>query len=137
MTSPPLSAPLESVQALLDKGFTLACRTSDVPAMMPRRVLIQGYGLLICRHRMRFLALDELCPHRQKSMMNGLVMGSELICPHHQYHFDITTGRCLSHPCAALSTYETAVAEGAVFVLFPRPPAQTEAPPQTPLGSDD
>lgn len=120
-----------AAQSLLDQGFVVACRTSDVPAMMPKRVVVEGRGLLVCRHRMRFLVVDELCPHRQKSMALGLVMGAELICPHHQYRFEIATGACVSHPCAPLATYEVASEGDTIYVRLPAPTAapNTESMP--------
>ncbi len=97
-------------------GFTLACLTSEVPVVMPRKVMIAGRALLICRDQERFFAVDELCPHKNESMAYGVVMDGKLICPHHQYAFNLETGRCQVRRCAPVQTYETLELDGAIYV---------------------
>lgn len=117
---------------LIADGFVQVCSTKDVPAMTPRRVVVGGRGVLVCRHLMRFRAVDEMCPHKMKSMQHGLIMGGELVCPHHQFTFDIQTGKCKNRRCLPISTYETEVEDGMLFVKAP--PVPTLPTPTLPEG---
>ncbi|MBK7977958.1 MAG: Rieske 2Fe-2S domain-containing protein [Deltaproteobacteria bacterium] len=38
------------------------------------------------------------CPHRGGPLGEGTVRGLVVTCPWHRWTFDVTTGRCLSHP---------------------------------------
>lgn len=114
-----LKLPSNDNAQLEAEGYTAACKTQEVPAMMPRRVQIQGRGVLVCRHRMKFFAVDEICPHKYKSMAHGLVQAGELICPHHQYRFNVETGICRTRRCAPVEVYEVAVSGDQVFVKVP------------------
>lgn len=70
----------------------------------------------IDQHRLMLVQVDgELslfeshCPHLGHPLLEANIIGSDLRCPLHGYHFDITTGDVTSTsegPCRALKTYE-------------------------------
>lgn len=101
---------------LLKEGFERACRADEVPEMMPKKVDLEGRSVLVCRGADGFYALDEICPHKQKSMAMGLVFEGKLVCPWHQYGFDLETGRCDQRKCAPAHTFEVRVVDEVVFV---------------------
>lgn len=37
-------------------------------------------------------ALHDVCMHKQRSLSKGVVMGGQVICPGHQWMFDVDTG---------------------------------------------
>ena len=39
-------------------------------------------------------AIDNLCPHQSASLGLGEIKGDEIICPLHQYRFNLKTGAC-------------------------------------------
>lgn len=43
-------------------------------------------------------ALEGRCPHRGGPLGEGTLSGTTVICPWHRWRFDVTTGRCTSHP---------------------------------------
>lgn len=85
-------------------------RTSDIPALRPRRIELEGRGVLIVREGTRISAFDEVCPHKQLSMQHGVVHGGKLICPWHQYAFDFETGAG-PRRCPPATVFETALDE--------------------------
>lgn len=100
-------------------GYTRACELDEIPSMMPRRVVIDDRGILLCRGEDEdaIFALDELCPHKSESMAMGLVHENRLLCPHHQYQFDLETGRCVNQRrCVPVNTYPVIVRDGAVYL---------------------
>ena len=106
-----------SPQALIDRGLLRACGGQEVPAVMPVKVSLAGRSLLVCRGEDGFFTVDELCPHKQESMAYGVVHGGKIICPHHQYSFDLHTGKCNIRRCAPLQTYATELSDdGDVYV---------------------
>jgi nitrite reductase (NADH) small subunit len=44
-------------------------------------------------------ATQASCPHRQGPLADGLVGGSTLVCPLHEWQFDLTTGKTLNGTC--------------------------------------
>ncbi len=43
-------------------------------------------------------ALAGQCPHRGGPLGEGTLRGRIVSCPWHRWTFDVTTGRCISHP---------------------------------------
>lgn len=95
--------------------FEPVCRLEDVPEQMPRKVQVHNRGVLICRQGDEVFAVDEICPHKNQSMERAPLVDGEIICPHHQYRFDLKTGRC-NRRCAPVQTYEVKVEDGQVWV---------------------
>lgn len=106
----------QSAHKLLESGFTKACAVDEIPQMMPRKVDVDGRSVLLCREAGEVWAVDEICPHKQRSMAYGVVFGGKITCPHHQYEFDLDTGRCNRRRCAPVMTYEVEVFEDTVYV---------------------
>ena len=104
------------MQNLLEAGYKNVCAVDDIPQMMPRKVDVDGRSVLVCRDAGEIYAVDEICPHKNKSMAYGVVHAGKLICPHHQYEFELATGSCRRRRCAPVLTYEVEVVDGEVFV---------------------
>lgn len=103
-------------QELLDAGYLAAGRVDEIPQMMPRKLALGGRKLLLCRDGERVFAVDEICPHKQESMAFGVVFDGTITCPHHQYVFELQTGRCRRRRCAPVMTYPVEVVGEEVFV---------------------
>jgi nitrite reductase/ring-hydroxylating ferredoxin subunit len=49
---------------------------------------------LILNLHNKIYAIDNLCPHQNASLGLGEIIEDEVICPLHQYRFNIKTGVC-------------------------------------------
>ncbi len=101
---------------LKDRGFTRVCEVDEVGSPMPKLVEVADRGILICREGEELFAVDELCPHENKSMRYGIVFDGVLTCPHHQYRFDLETGDCNKRRCAPAITYPLEIDGDEVWV---------------------
>ncbi len=99
----------------LNEEFEKVCLEAEVPTHMPKRVQVGGRGVLVAKQGGTVYAVDEFCPHKNRSMRYGILFDGEIICPHHHYHFDLETGRCKSR-CAPVHTYEVRVIDGEVWI---------------------
>lgn len=97
------------------EGFERVCAVDEVPQHMPRKVEVNGRGVLVCRKNGELFAVDAICPHKNKSMERGVLFQGQIVCPHHQYRFDLETGRC-NRRCAPVQTYEVKVVDDEVWV---------------------
>jgi nitrite reductase/ring-hydroxylating ferredoxin subunit len=70
-------------------------------------VEIDDRSILLCRTKMGWYALDNICTHVNAKMHEGRLRGHRLICPLHGASFDCRTGAVLSAPAVQpLKTYE-------------------------------
>lgn len=64
-------------------------------------------------------AIDGHCPHRGAPLGEGVLRGRVLTCPWHRWTFDVTTGRCLSHPDRDVRSHTVSVDGDDVVVELP------------------
>jgi nitrite reductase (NADH) small subunit len=69
----------------------------------------------------RFLAVDNLCPHRGGPLCDGIVSGHAVVCPLHGWKVGLETG-AVERPAGAeacVRTYATRVENGVVLLALP------------------
>lgn len=70
----------------------------------------------LIRYRDTFYVSDSKCPHRGASLLEGKLNNfAELICPLHEYRFNLNSqGECHTN-CKALNVYECKQDESGVY----------------------
>lgn len=62
-------------------------------------------------------ATQALCPHKAGPLADGLIGGETLVCPLHNYKFDLGNGQSIGDECKALKTYPITVNESGELLL--------------------
>jgi nitrite reductase (NADH) small subunit len=78
-----------------------------------------GGRLCVARVNGQIAVLDNICPHNDGPLGQGMIENGRVICPYHAWAFDLKTGEELSNPSAKVLVYEAEVRDGALMV---RPP---------------
>ena len=55
-------------------------------------VSVDGVDVLLYLHEGTVYAMADICIHKQKRLSKGLIFQGKLICPGHQWAFDVNTG---------------------------------------------
>ena len=63
-----------------------------------------------------FHAISNECGHQGGPLGEGKLEGFSVVCPWHQWKFDVTTGNCLSVGGSSVRRYELAAAGEDLFV---------------------
>lgn len=69
----------------------------------------------------RFLAAENLCPHKGGPICDGIVTGVSVVCPLHQWKSNLETG-AVERPAnqqACLKTYPVRVDDGVISIEVP------------------
>jgi nitrite reductase/ring-hydroxylating ferredoxin subunit/uncharacterized membrane protein len=83
----------------------------------PKRVEVDGVGVVIYRNDGHVLAVGERCPHLGAPMCDGWIDDGRLVCPWHGSRFACASGEVLRGPAtAALPSYPTRIRAGVVEV---------------------
>lgn len=88
----------------------------QVPAVGGLAVKIGERRLGLFRRGDGVAALDEICPHRGASLVDGTVIGDEVVCSLHRWKFRLSDGLCAARPRASIRAHETRVEAGRVLV---------------------
>jgi nitrite reductase/ring-hydroxylating ferredoxin subunit len=72
--------------------------------------------IALFRHQGEVLALDETCPHRGGPLHDGILDRGVVLCPWHQWQFDLRTGCSPVNPLSRVRVYPVRVEGTEVFL---------------------
>lgn len=91
---------------------------AQIPLGEGRRFEIGGVGIAVFRSRQgQVYAAQAECPHRAGPLADGLLGGEALICPLHNFRFNLSTGEPLGNDCPALRIYPISVNEAGEILV--------------------
>lgn len=64
----------------------------------------------------RVFALDDRCPHKGGPLSEGIVHGTQVTCPLHNWVFDMATGRAQGADRGQVATYPVRVEGGRIWL---------------------
>ena len=95
----------------------MVCNAADLTTGAGYSAAVQSKQLALFRHADgRIFAVDAQCPHAGGPLEEGAMKNCEVICPLHDYRFDLITGRCSTDPGLTLETYPVFVEDNQVWV---------------------
>jgi nitrite reductase/ring-hydroxylating ferredoxin subunit len=108
----------------MTKIYTLGNSKSQIEAMIPKLVIkkvkVGDRSIALVRMKDEFYAFSSTCPHRGASLIEGSINGiGEIICPLHQYRFDIKTGQVKSGSCGELEVFPCELSEVGLKITLP------------------
>jgi nitrite reductase (NADH) small subunit len=84
----------------------------QIPVGEGRAFAIDGHQIAVFRLRDGSLrALDAVCPHRGGPLSDGIADDRAVICPLHNYTYDLTTGQEVANGGAAVRAHAVQVDE--------------------------
>lgn len=69
------------------------CGREELPAEAEaKEFCVRGHTLCVATLNGKPLALDNVCPHRGGPLAEGTIEHGKIVCPWHQWEFDLSTG---------------------------------------------
>jgi nitrite reductase/ring-hydroxylating ferredoxin subunit len=105
------------------KEFQLGTSKEEVFELLPekkiKKLILGNKVVAILRIGEQFFAFDSQCPHRGASLLQSNINGlGEIICPLHQYRFDLKTGQVRSGYCPDLPVFSVRLSDKGVFITI-------------------
>jgi 3-phenylpropionate/trans-cinnamate dioxygenase ferredoxin subunit len=93
---------------------------NTIPEGSSRLIIIGEIKVCLSNYKNTFKASENSCPHLGEQLHKGMInyLG-EIICPWHNYRFDLTTGEESARRCRDLKLYPTKASEEGVFIGIP------------------
>ncbi len=89
----------------------------DIPPQGARVVRTQHGCVAIFRTADdRVYALDDRCPHKGGPLSEGIVHGTSVTCPLHNWVFDMATGQAQGADSGAVATHAVRVEDGRIWL---------------------
>lgn len=82
----------------MSRWVKLCNREQLPPAGQAKEFIVAGRIFCVATIDGKPHALDNVCPHRGGPLAEGTVEGETIVCPWHQWEFDLATGQALHSP---------------------------------------
>lgn len=98
------------------REFISVAEVASLPPGHGRTVHVRGLEFALYNLDGQFYAIDDLCPHAGGSLGSGCLREGRVICPLHEWAFDLKTGACVGNPAKSVNFYPTRVENGQVQI---------------------
>jgi len=101
--------------SVVTEDWIAVATTKDLTRRRKLRVEVDGAAIALFHAGGQVYAFDDVCIHQDRSLFKGTLWQGKVICPGHQWQFDLATGyeedqdRCQP-------TYEVRVEDNTVYV---------------------
>ncbi len=92
-------------------------KLEDIPPLGSRVVKTPDADIAVFRTRDdQVFALRDACPHENGPLSQGIVHGTTVTCPLHNWRIDLASGQALDPDEGCTHTYATKVEDGRVYL---------------------
>lgn len=103
-----------------DLSWERICTLEDIPVLGARVVRIGGKPIALFRNsENKVFALLDRCPHRAGPLSQGIVHGSCVTCPLHDWVIDLATGEATGPDEGRTTRYPVRVTDTEIFLGVP------------------
>lgn len=88
----------------------------DCPPGSVITVTVNNVDIAVCNYEGEYYALNNRCPHRGGQLGDGKLVGSDLICPLHNWDFDVRTGISRYDDLDQVATYPIIVEDDKLYI---------------------
>jgi nitrite reductase/ring-hydroxylating ferredoxin subunit len=81
-----------------------------------KRLSIEGTPVLLIKQQGKIFAIDNRCPHQGCGFSGGTLDGLVIVCPCHDWRFNLETGEYEEEPSMKLTKFDWKVELGKIWV---------------------
>lgn len=83
----------------------------------PQLLIVRGVRICLVANTAGFHAVQDECTHNRESLSKGTVNSAgQIVCPWHNYRFDLATGHACDSGCRDLRLYPVKADEAGFFI---------------------
>jgi 3-phenylpropionate/trans-cinnamate dioxygenase ferredoxin subunit len=79
-------------------------------------VRIEGLPILLIKQQGQIYVIDDRCPHMGCAFSGGTLEGTTIICPCHDWRFNLKTREYEEEPLIKITSYEWKIESGKIWV---------------------
>ncbi|XHH08301.1 MAG: Rieske (2Fe-2S) protein [Candidatus Bathyarchaeia archaeon] len=100
----------------MSNGFVWVISVNDLAENQIKQVSVVGRKILLIKREGQVYAVASHCPHKGYDLSKGFLKDNLLVCPCHDWSFDIRTGEYQTNKAIKLLTFECKIEEDNVYV---------------------
>lgn len=98
------------------ENFFPALEETELKEGTMKLVSVDGTPILLIRQSGQIFAIDNRCPHQGCGFSGGTLDGLVIVCPCHDWRFNLVTGEYEVEPAFRLVMYEWKIKDGKIWV---------------------
>ena len=103
----------------MSNNWTEVVALEDIPPLGSRVIAADTMNIAVFRTATdEVFAMKDECPHKQGPLSQGIVHGSSVTCPLHNWKIDLASGKALGPDEGCTNVFATKVVDGKVFIDF-------------------
>ena len=100
-----------------DKNWTKVVALADIPALGSRVIKTDTMNIAVFKNNAnQVFAIKDECPHKQGPLSQGIVHGTSVTCPLHNWKIDLQSGEALGADEGCVNTFNTKIEDGMVYI---------------------
>lgn len=100
-----------------DNNWTEVVALDDIPALGSRVIKTDSINIALFKNsNNEVFAIKDECPHKQGPLSQGIVHGSSVTCPLHNWKIDLASGEAMGADEGCVNTFNTKIENGMVFI---------------------
>jgi len=97
-------------------GYVAVAHADGIAVGQGRTVVVHGEAVAIFRGTSGWFAIDDACTHEDAPLGEGRLDGDVVVCPYHDWRYNIRTGACETDPARPVGCFATRTDNGVVWV---------------------
>ena len=98
------------------KRYVRVAHKGDLEPGTGKTVDVNGTPVALFNVDGVYHAIHNTCPHEDGSLGEGGLCHAIVLCPLHDYEFDVTSGRCLTEPAYSVERFEVLMAGDDILI---------------------
>ena len=104
--------------------YTKVMKCDDLEIGKSAIILVGDKEIALFNYKGEYYAIDNTCPHKGGPLGEGRIEEGILICPGHEWRFELKTGWCPQNPELCTEVYPVKIHEGKVYIRLEKPKEQ-------------
>lgn len=97
-------------------GFVPVLKEKELKGGKMKLVTVEGTPILFIKQQGQIFAINNRCPHMACGLIGGTLDSLVIVCPCHDWRFDLTTGEYEEAPGFRLTKYNWKIKSGKIWV---------------------
>ena len=100
-------------------NWTEVVALEDIPKLGSRVIKTDTIDIAVFRNASdQVFAMKDECPHKKGPLSQGIIHGTSVTCPLHNWNIDLATGEALGPDEGCTNVYPVKVESGVVYISF-------------------
>ncbi len=92
-------------------------KLDEIPALGARTIEINNITIAVFRNSInQVFALKDECPHKKGPLSQGIVHGTTVTCPLHNWKIQLDSGEAVAPDEGCTNAFDTKIEDGMVYI---------------------